>query len=234
MKMGLAVIVAYLCAAVGALGQGSVVVNLPGEDAKKASLSMTERFLMDKSVLPRVRSKLLADACEESISVAAIVHGSFTRPGAIQKLVFYQFCETGNGLGSAGVAVTENGFVANNFIAPDAGFTISAKTLPDLDRNGIDEVALYWSGGIHQGAGGTGVDIIEFNSRAPRMIGWFQAESFDEDTPAIGYRVTANPGKPPKYFREKYTQNAGGKWRKTGKAAPLRLSPAVISWTKVN
>ena len=145
-------------------------------------------------MLPKVRPKLLSDVCEESVDVAAVLHGAFTRASAAQTLVFYQFCQTGNGFGSAGVAIIENGRAVANYVAPESGWTIEAHSLPDIDQDGIDEAALYWSGGMHQGAGGSGVDIWEFSATGAKGIGWFQAESFDDRSPPTGYKVTAKPG----------------------------------------
>src|SRR5687767_15140455 len=123
----LAAILAIGFAAFCALGQGTVVVHDPALAVTPAKLSAGEQSILDKSVLPLVRSKLAGDACEETIEVAGIVQGAFTRPDARQTLIFYQFCQTGNGLGSAGVAVIEDGALAANYVAADAGWTVDAK-----------------------------------------------------------------------------------------------------------
>src|SRR5207247_1850178 len=128
--------------------------------------------------------------CEESISIAGRGDGAFTRAGAKQVFIFYEFCETGNGLGSAGLAVLENGRVVASFVAPETGWGVNAASLPDLNQNGLNEIALYYSGGMHQGAGGTGVDIVEYSAGKLKGIGWYQAEGFNETGPVFGFRVT--------------------------------------------
>lgn len=208
-----------------AAAQTPVVINDPMGKSTEWKLSAAEQAIMDKSVLPAVREKLAGDLCEETIEVAGILQGSFTRAAARQTLIFYQFCQTGNGLGSAGVAVIEDGEVAASFVAPDSGWTIDAKVLPDINQNGLNEVALYYSGGMHQGEGGTGVDLHEFSGGKLKGIGWFQAESFTADDVVTGYRVTAKPGKVPVFTREKYVQNPPGKWRKIGAPVALKLTP---------
>ena len=220
-----------------AAAQGLVVINDltvvnyptviadPTVTAAGAKLTAVEQGILDKSVLPPVREKLVSDACIEEVTPAGIVQGAFTRPGAGQTLIFYQFCQTGNGLGSAGVAVIEDGAVVGSYAAVDAGWTVDAKALPDINHNGVNEIALYYSGGLHQGEGGTGVDIDEVSNGSLKGIGWFQAESFTADGPTTGYKVLARPGKTPVFFREKYTQNAAGKWRKAGSQTPLKLTP---------
>ena len=209
------------------VAQTPIVVNDPTVDAAEWKLSAAEQAIMDEKVLPEVREKRPDDLCEEPISVAGILQGAFTRAGARQTLIFYQFCQTGNGLGSAGVAVVEDGEVAANVFCAECGWTIDAKVLPDINQNGLNEVALYYSGGMHQGSGGTGVNIHEFSRGNLKGIGWFQAESFSETGPVTGYRVTVKPGKVSAFTREKYLQNASGKWRKAGMPAPLKLTSVI-------
>jgi hypothetical protein len=215
-------------------GQAAVVINDPTVEPAKIELSAVEQGLFDKNILPLARKKLASDICEESVDVTGRAQGSFTRAGARQTLIFYQFCQTGNGLGSIGVAIIDDGKVAANFVSAESGWSSFAATLPDINRNGLDEAALYYSGGMHQGAGGTGVDIVEFASGALRGIGWFQAEEFTETSPVMGYRVTVVPGKTPVMSREKYVQNAAGKWRKTGRIVPLKLEEAVSKFAAIN
>src|SRR5438046_3147994 len=93
-----------------AFGQTIVVINDPVAESAKAEgsevdtaaikLPAPEQSLMDKSILPKARAKLASEACEESVEVSGRVQGAFTKAGAKQTLIFYQFCQTGNGLGS--------------------------------------------------------------------------------------------------------------------------------------
>ncbi len=227
------VVFMFCLGAFSAFAQAPVVINDPTVAPAKVGLSAGEQGLFDKSILPLARKKLASDICEESVDVTGRAQGSFTRQGAQQTLIFYQFCQTGNGLGSVGVAILEDGKVAANFVSADSGWSSVAAALPDIDRNGMDEAALYYSGGMHQGAGGTGVDIVEFASGALRGIGWFQAEEYDETSPVKGYRVTVIPGKTPIMSREKYTKNAAGKWKKTGRIVPLKLEQAVSQFAAI-
>jgi len=205
------------------LGQTAYVINDPTVEPVKTELSAAEQSLMDKSILPRVREKLKSDICEETIEVSGRAQGAFTKAGTKQTVIFYQFCQTRNGLGSVGVAIIENGRVVGNFVSAESGWPDTAKTLPDINQNGLDEIALYYSGGMHQGAGGTGVDIMEFSAGGLKGIGWFQAEEFTETSPVMSYKVTVNPGKTPAFFSEKYISNGTAKWKRPGKILPLRL-----------
>ncbi len=214
--------------------QGLVEINDPTFEPVKTEISKADKMLFEKNVLPTARKRLASEVCEEAAEPASPVHGAFTRSGANQTLIAYQFCETGNGIGSVGVAVIEKGKVVANVVSVDSGTAINARTLPDINQNGRNEVALSYSGGMHQGGGGTGVDILEFSrGRELNGIGWFQAEEFAEDSPLIGYRVLVNPGKVPVFSREKYVQNRAGKWRKTGKPMPLKLSKTVSEFESI-
>jgi len=209
--------------AFAAFSQSTIVINTPGEEPAKAELSTAEKRLMDRTVLPKARKRLSGEACEESVELAGIVHGAFIRSGAAQTLVFYQFCQTGNGLGSAGVAVFEGNKVVANLLSEESGRTIGAKVLPDINQNGLNEVALFYSGGMHQGSGGTGVDIMEFSGTVLKGIGWFQSESFTEKT-SYSFKVLAKPGTPPQFYSEKWSSYKG-KYRPVGSSMPLKLKP---------
>ncbi len=215
-------------------GQTLVEINDPAFEPVKTELSKTDKVLFEKNILPAARKRLASEVCEESAEPASPVQGSFTKSGSKQTLIAYQFCETGNGIGSVGVAVIENGKVVANVVSVDSGTAINARTLPDINQNGRNEVALSYSGGMHQGGGGTGVDILEFSPNgALNGIGWFQAEEYSESSPVMGYRVLVKPGKVPSFSRQKYVQNAAGKWRKTGKPMPLKLSKTVSEFESI-
>lgn len=177
--------------------------------------------VMEKSVLPKVRKKLVTDACTDGYEFKGAVRGSFSRAKSQQTLVFYQFCETGNGLGYVGIALLENGKVVGSYVA-DSGWAMRIKRLPDINRNGLDEFLLYYGGGMHQGRGGIGVDIVEFSNGAPKGMGWFQAETITDTESDWGYKVTVKTGKTPVFYRQKY-MNDEGKWRKTGANARFAL-----------
>lgn len=222
----------FLLSLVPASGQEPIAVNVPGAEMTAAKLNAADAALIKRTALPKVRKKLASDICEGSFEPAGVVRGSFSRPNSDQRLVFYQFCQTGNGLGEVGLILLENDKVVGNYVA-DVGWTVGIKSLPDINRNGLNEVALYYSGGIHQGSGGTGVDLVELSPAGVKGIGWFQAESFSESGPTVGYRVTAKPGSPPAYFREKYTQDAKGRWKRSGRVTPLHLEAAISQFAAV-
>lgn len=226
------VAVAFCLTALRAAGQAPFAINVPGVDTTPEKVSAADNALINRSALPKVRRKLVSDICEESFEPAGVVRGSFSKPNSDQRLVFYQFCQTGNGLGQVGLILIENDKVVGNYVA-DVGWTVGVTSLPDINRNGLNEAALYYSGGMHQGAGGTGVDIVELSPAGVKGIGWFQAEGFSETGPTVGYRVTAKPGGTPQFFREKYTQASNGKWKRTGRVTPFHLQAAISKFVAV-
>jgi hypothetical protein len=186
---------------------------------------------MEKSVLPKVRKKLVTGACQDGYEFKGSVRGSFSRARSEQTLVFYQFCETGNGLGYVGIALLENGKVVGSYVA-DSGWAVRIERLPDINQNGLDEFLLYYGGGMHQGQGGIGVDIVEFSKGAPKGMGWFQAETITDTESDWGYKVTVKKGKTPVFYRQKYMNDAGN-WRKTGKNARFTLKNVTDTYIAV-
>lgn len=161
--------------------------------------------------------------CEEAFEVSGIIKGAFSKPDSNQTLVFYSFCQTGNGLGNNGLILIENGQLLGNYVT-ESGWTLGIKVLPDINQNGLNEFALYYSGGMHQGQGGTGVDVMEISANGVKGIGWFNAETFTETT-YFGYKVSVKTGKTPVFYREKYI-NKNRKWLKSGKLASFKLEKA--------
>jgi hypothetical protein len=214
-----------------ASGQGSVVVADPTKTEPEAKLSAAEQNVFDKA-LPAVRKKISSDICEDSVEVAGVVRGAFSRPASQQTLIFYQYCQTGNGLGWAGIVLIEAGKVVGNFIA-DAGWTFDAGSLPDINMNGLDEFTLSYGGGMHQGQGGVGVDIMEFSAGRPKGIGWFLAEKFTDTETTTVWKVTVKTGKVPIYYRQKYIALEGGKYRRSGGPLLFKLAKPIGSFEVV-
>lgn len=219
---GICLILSFLGAAV--FGQTvAVIVNDPTKNDDPAAVSAGDERLLKNQVLPKAR-KLWSDneACEEQFETAGVARGAFSRAGAKQTLIFYQFCQTGNGFGNNGLVLLEDGRIVSHYVS-EGGWALNLKSLPDINRNGLDEFVAYYSGGMHQGQGGTGVDVMEFSAAGVSGLGWFQADSYGEETGDFGYRVTVKPGRTPVFYREKYVSTGENKWRKSGKLAVFKL-----------
>ena len=222
---------AVLLFAAGAAAQTAVVVHDPTKVSPAAKLTPAEQAVFNKA-LPAVRKKISEEACSESVDVSGVVQGSFTAAGAKQTLVFYQYCQTGNGFGFAGLVLIENGRVIGNFFA-DTGWTMEIVRVADLNGNGLDEFTLAYSGGMHQGHGGVGVDLMEFADGTPKGIGWYKSEEFDDTQASSAWKLTAKPGPVPVFYRQKFTSRDGNKWRAVGAATVFKLGKAISNFEAV-
>ena len=208
--------------------QAAIVIDDPVATPVKPVVSPADSALMERVVLPKARKNWSGnDACEEDYQVMGEASGAFSRPGAKQKLIFYQFCQTGNGLGNNGLVLIENGKVVGTYIS-ESGWAMNLKALPDINQNGLNEFLLYYSGGMHQGEGGIGVDIMEFSAGAVKGLGWFQSEGFTEDD-SWAYKVSVKKGKTPVFYREKYISKNDTR-QKSGKITAFKLGKTYSSY----
>jgi hypothetical protein len=215
---------AFPAFATSVFGQTNLVVNDPTKAENHLRASASEENLIKNQILPKARKLWLGEnsLCEEQFEIAGVARGAFSRPKANQTLIFYQFCQTGNGFGNNGLVLLENGRIVGSYVS-EGGWAMNLKSLPDINQNGLDEFLVYYSGGMHQGAGGTGVDLMEFAANIPKGIGWFQVDSFGEETGDFSYKVSVKPGKTPIFYREKYVSAGENKYSKAGRIAAFKL-----------
>jgi len=225
------VFAAVLVFGLTAFGQGTVVVNDPTKEAVESKLSKADEAVFN-SALPNVKRTVNSEICEESPEVAGFVAGAFTKPGAKQKLVFYQVCQTGNGFGWVGLVLIEGGMVVGNYVS-ETGWIVSIGTVPDINQNGLDEFTLAYSGGMHQGHGGVGVDLMEFSAGFPKGIGWYKAEEFGDTEAVSVWKLTAKPGPTPVFYKQKYFSGENQKYRKVGANAVTKLTKAIGTFKAV-
>lgn len=209
-------------------GQAVVVVHDPTKDAGTTEISATDSTILNRDALPAVRKQITEETCGESFQDAGFAQGSFTRPGAKQTLVFYEYCQTGNGFGWNGLVLIENGKVVGNFVS-NGGWGVSIEAVPDINRNGLTEFTLAYSGGLHQGHGGTGVELMEFSDGMPEAIGWFKASEFGPTEASTAWKLWAKPGKTPIFYKQKFFSGEGKRARAVGRRAVTKLDKAFVS-----
>jgi hypothetical protein len=220
--------------ATNAFSQKTVVVHDPTVKGSVDAITNGERSVFDKA-MPAVRRLVPKAQCEEPEPEAAgVAHGSFTRAGAKQALIFYQYCQTGNGLGWVGLMLIENGKLAGSWV-DESGWSLEIHTIPDINKNGLDEFALAYGGGMHQGQSGVGVDLMEFSGGAPKGLGWYQSEKIDESDTVTVWKLTARPGPSPVFYKQRFTSGDadGAGYVARGKAAVTKLGKAYGSFDKV-
>jgi len=225
-----ALLLAQILLAGNAFAQQTLLINDPAEGVAPLIMNTAEVALIKREVLPKARKHWSGnDACEEDFKIMGRVRGTFSAPKSNQELVFYQFCQTGNGLANNGLVLREAGRIVGNYISEDGGWALDLKVLRDINQNGLDEFMLYYSGGIHQGEGGTGVDIMEFSPSGVKGLGWFQSEGFTENA-SWSYKVSVKPGKAPLFYHEKYVSK-NDNLQKSGKIAPFKLEQVSGAFT---
>lgn len=203
-------------------GQNTFVITDPLKDQGKLEIDSSIERLIKKQVFPTVKSHWKEDYCPSgSEELAGVVKGAFTKSGSTQTLILYQYCQTGNGLGNNILVLFEDGKIIKTF-GEESGWAITLRQLPDINQNGIDEFSITYGGGMHQGQGGTGIDILEFVNGKPKVLGWLQESAFSEDD-EYSYKVWVKKGKIPVFYREKYVTGSNDKLRKVGKATTFKL-----------
>ena len=210
--------------------QQTIVINEP--DAKVAPLVMNtaEIDLIKSKILPKVRKHWANnESCDEKFEITSRVRGAFSAPNSTQELVLFEFCQTGNGFGNNGLILIEGGKIIGSYVS-EGGWAIDLESLPDINQNGLNEFLVYYSGGLHQGEGGTGVDLMEFSAAGVKGLGWFQSDSFGEETGDWSYKVSVKKGKTPVFYREKYISK-NDKFQKSGKIAAFKLGKNVADFT---
>lgn len=208
--------------AVSVFAQQTVIINDPNAKPATTKLSAANEDLIETEVLPKARKYWAEnEACTEEFEVMGEADGAFSDAKSNQKLIFYQFCQTGNGFGNNGLVLIEDSKIIGSYVS-EGGWALDLKNLPDINQNGLNEFLVYYSGGMHQGQGGTGVDLMEFSASGVKGLGWFQADSFGAETGDYSYKVSVKKGKTPIFYREKYVSAANDKWRKSGKIAAFK------------
>lgn len=180
-----------------------------------AALPDAEQAVYEQSVLPKLKAKYQSEGCSVEPELAGEVSGKFTKKGTIQKAAFYQVCQTGNGLGIVAIVIFENDELVGIW-GTESGWTLQINSIADLNANGLNEFTLSFGGGMHQGQGGIGVDVMEFTGGKPRSIGWFQGEKIMDTETESAWKVTVRTGKTPVFYRQKYVANSRGKLIKSG------------------
>ena len=196
-------------------------------------LADAEQAIYEQTVLPKLKAKYGSEGCAVDPELAGEVSGKFTRKGVIQKAAFYQVCQTGNGLGIVAIVIFEDDKLVGIW-GDESGWTLQINSIADLNANGLDEFSLSYGGGMHQGQGGIGVDIMEFAGGKPHSIGWFQGDKIMDTETESAWKVTARTGRTPVFYRQKYVANSRGKLIKTGANTIFKLTKVENGFEEIN
>ncbi len=230
-KKVMAIVAAAIIGVASSSAQTTVVVHDPTKESKRSDLSALDQAAFDTAI-SAAKQHVSKDTCDPDIDVAGSATGSFSRARSIQTLVFYQYCQTGNGFGWAGLVLIEDGKVAGNFIT-EGGWTVGVEKVSDVNQNGLDEFTLAYSGGMHQGMGGTGVDLMEFSGGLPKGIGWYKAEEFGPTEAVTVWKLTARPGPNSVFYKQKYFSGENSAYRRVGKNTVTKLTKVTSNFSLI-
>jgi len=230
-------ILGFLIVLAAAAGRSSaqgpaVVLYDPLSKVAEYQPAAADEKLVNKNLVPKSRTRWAElDSCDGSnANIIGAVDGSFTRPGARQRAIVYELCQTGNGLANNGVAVVENGRVVAHF-AEEGGWDLEVSRVPDVNRNGRDELAIETGGGMHQGYTGSSVTVLEISETTVTELGIFLAfsnscENYAPDKYCDrSYKLTVKPGAKPVFYAQKFTNRGTDerpRWVAAGKALPAK------------
>ena len=218
--------------ALTAAAQGPVVLYDPLVKLPDANHTAADERLVKEKLVPAVRGRWSDDdACGgANLSIIGAADGAFTRAGAKQRAIVYELCQTGNGFANNGVAVIENGKVVAHF-ATEGGWNLEVSRVPDINRNGRDELAIETGGGMHQGYTGSSVTVLEMSETAATELGVFLAYTNECEDHAPekycdrSYKLMANPGTKPSYVSQKFLNRGTDekpRWVASGRPAAAR------------
>lgn len=166
---------------------------------------------------------------EEEVRLLAVAEGAFTQAGTDQTAVLYLMGLWPRCCPKIGLAVIEGG--PGGPLVRNVAFEGSIQGLqgvPDLDADGLDELAL--SGGFGMGGEWTS-SVVLVSFRPSGLESWGGTTLSSDDcagsgrTPPTAARVLAVPGAPPAFSIERYAQASCDTeaWEAVGNAEPLTL-----------
>lgn len=225
-KSVLAAGAAFFAIAVPAFAQVPVVIYDPLRKGPEKNFTADEQLVKTK-ILPKIKTRWSDDGrCDGSdLNVIGAVDGSFTKKSAQQRAIVYEMCQTGNGFANNGIAIVENGSVVIHFTT-EGGWNLDVVRLADINKNGLDELAVETGGGMHQGYTGSSLTVLEISPASVRSLGTFlvytnECENGGPDEFCDQrYKVTARSGTVPVFSRQKYINKGNDekpRWAVSGK-----------------
>lgn len=224
-------------------GQVSVTIYDPVRTAPEKNFSAAEEKLIKVKAIPKARARWKeVSGCDGgNLNIIATASGAFTRKNSRQQALLYELCQTGNGFANNGLVIFEAGKIIAHFVT-EGGWNLGIANLPDVNRNGFDELAIETSGGMHQGYYGGSVAMLEVSATAIKSLGWFlvytnECESGGPDEFCDrSYKITAKPATVPVFYRQKYDDKGNdekAKWVASGKRVVAKPNKDNSKYTRL-
>lgn len=165
---------------------------------------------------------------EEDMRILAVADGAFTEPETEQRAILFVMSVWPRCCPKAGLAVVEGDRLVRNVAFEGIAQTLSA--VPDLDGDGLDELAFTGSFGMG-GDESSSVTLVAFSpdslvERGSTALSASSCASGRSDTPSTAAHIWARPG--PEFWVERYTMNGCDEtatWTSIGDAELLALDP---------
>lgn len=205
-------------------------------DAAQKTGTAAEKQLVEKEFKTNEaailqKSKFKCDeGTDEGVSILGSADGAFTKSDAKQKAYLYERCRAGRSFGIGGVMVVEDGKAVAHYLYGENGLAAGMFALPDIDKNGLSEIALIFAD-TNQGYGTTSVDIIEATGQSTVFLGRTQAHTDnsgaamdDAKVETTDYVISVQPSTTPTFLRDTYKQTGEkGKAESVKKAEKFTL-----------
>ena len=213
-------------------GQVSVTIYDPVRTAPEKSFSVAEEKLVTTKAVPKARARWKnVSGCDGgNLDIIGAASGAFTRKSSRQRALLYELCQTGNGFANNGLVIIEAGKIVAHFVT-EGGWNLDLVSLPDMNKNGFDELAMETSGGMHQGYSGSSVAMLEVSATAVKGLGGFlvytnECESGGPDEFCDrSYKITAKPAAIPVFYRQKFDNKGNDEkteWVVSGKRTVVK------------
>lgn len=179
-----------------------------------------------------------------SFHVLATAKGAFTQPGAVQTAVLYEISLLSHASPLNGLAVVQDGRLVRNLTLHADG--VALRTLPDIDRDGRDELVIV----LFYGGGGRIMESAVVMTFSPdgsseRFLGegeLYQNTCIGGGPGSTASRLSVAPGAEPVFYAERFEQTGCSEgdegahrqrlpWVRTGTREPVALedTPAAPS-----
>ncbi len=178
-------------------------------------ITKAEQALVKRKVLTRAKDFW---QCDSEFEVCGKTEGFFTSRRAKQTAFLYRYNSTGHNFANDGIAVFENGKLVGHF-AYQGGWEYGIICLPDLDGDGLNEIALE-GGFTNMGESTSTVFLYSLNPKKRRRLATILTSDYVESPPAekpkeTAYQLFAIDGKNPRFETQQY-EHVNKKWIKVG------------------
>jgi len=203
---------------------------------KPTLLNAAEEKIWFEKILPSAENywkdseELMNANNGEAPAMRDVTTGSFTKKGARQKAILYNFKNTGHNFSLNGIVIIENNNVVLHIIY-NGGPDNSIGTLPDIDQNGLSEL-LIASSGQNSGELWKSVSIIQAAKKKIKKFGRLTVYTdnfgtYERKRKAEAVKLLVKKNNSPLFYKETYVSKDrdGGKnsWNKVDTMKQVKL-----------